>query len=298
MQTTAAQIITGNTLTGNAGSAPAAEPVIKNWDLAYSNVQHVVDSARYIPLRLQQSQDFRSKMQAQNRFIADVRYGPAERNVLDIVMPEGQPRGLVVFVHGGYWLRFDKNYSTYLAEGAVAHGFAVAIPSYSLCPQVKIGEITAEIGMAIVQAASMVQGPIHLAGHSAGGHLVARMGTTSTPLNRSLQQRLRKIVPISALADLRPLLNTQMNKDFRLDLEQARLESPALLEPLAGIDVTAWVGAAELPEFIRQNQALANLWSGFNCRIDQVEEPDRHHMNIVDGLMQADHPLTHRLLCL
>lgn len=275
-----------------------AEPAIKDWDRAYSNVMHVADSASYAPLRLKQSQALRDEMLAQNRFIADVRYGSGERNLLDIVMPEGQPRGLVVFVHGGYWLRFDKSYSSYLARGAVAHGFAVAIPSYTLCPQVRISEITEEIGMAIVQAASMVAGPLHLAGHSAGGHLVARMGTTTTPLSRALQQRLRKIVPISALTDLRPLLNTKMNDDFRLDLEQARHESPALLEPLAGIDVTAWVGAAELPEFIRQNQALANLWSGFNCCIDQVEEPDRHHMNIVDGLAEADHSLTHRLLCL
>lgn len=276
----------------------AYSPDIQNWDQAYSNVQHVADSARFPPLRLQQSHVLRDQMQAQGRFIGDVRYGSRERNVLDIVMPVGKPRGLVVFVHGGYWLRFDKSYSTYLAQGAVNRGFAVAIPSYTLCPQARIGEITAEIGMAIVQAASMVGGPIHLAGHSAGGHLVARMATTTTPLNRSLQQRLRKIVPISALNDLRPLLNTKMNDDFRLDMEQARLESPVLLEPLTGIDVTAWVGAAELPEFIRQNQALANLWSGFNCRIDQVEEPDKHHMNIVDGLCEAEHPLTRRLLCL
>ncbi len=281
-------------------TAPAEpdSPANKDWDLAYSNVLHVPNSAQFPPQWQQKSQSFREQMQAQNRLIADVRYGSEERNLLDIVMPQGQPRGLVVFVHGGYWVRFDKSYFTYLAAGAVAHGFAVAIPSYTLCPQAKIGEITAEIGMAIVQAASMVAGPLHLTGHSAGGHLVARMGTVTTPLSRSLQQRLRKIVPISALSDLRPLLNLKMNDDFRLDLEQARKESPALLEPLSGIDVTAWVGAAELPEFIRQNQALANLWSGFDLSIDEVAEPNKHHMNIIDGLADADHVLTRRLLCL
>ncbi len=270
----------------------------RNWEQAYSNVKHVVDSASYPPLWHQKSSRFREELQAQNRLTADVRYGSAERNLLDLVLPQDQPRGLMVFVHGGYWLRFDKSYFTHLAQGAVAHGFAVAIPSYTLCPQAGIPQITSEIAMAIIQAASMVEGPLHLAGHSAGGHLVARMATTTTPLNRSLQQRLRKIVPISAVTDLRPLLNLEMNKDFRLDLEQARLESPVLQEPLAGTDITTWVGAEELPEFVRQSQALANLWSGFDIRIDQVEEPDRHHMNILDGLEQADHPLTRKLLCL
>lgn len=270
----------------------------RNWEQAYSNVKHVVDSASYPPLWHQKSSRFREELQAQNRFTADVRYGSAERNLLDLILPQAQPRGLMVFVHGGYWLRFDKSYFTHLAQGAAAHGFAVAIPSYTLCPQASIPQITSEIAMAIIQAASMVEGPLHLAGHSAGGHLVARMATTTTPLNRSLQQRLRKIVPISAVTDLRPLLNLEMNKDFRLDLEQARLESPVLQEPLAGADITTWVGADELPEFVRQSQALANLWSGFDVRIDQVEEPDRHHMNILDGLEQADHPLTRKLLCL
>jgi acetyl esterase/lipase len=284
-----------------------AEPVLQNkteklpvrdWDKAYSNVMHVANSASYAPLWQQKSQAYREQLQAQNRLIADVRYGAAERNLLDIVLPQGQPRGLAVFVHGGYWLRFDKSCFTHLAQGVVAHGFAMAIPSYTLCPQARIDEITIETGLAITQAASMIAGPLHLTGHSAGGHLVARMATTTTPLNRSLQQRLRKIVPVSALADLRPLLHLTMNKDFKLNLEQARLESPALLEPLTGSDITAWVGAAELPEFIRQNRALANLWSGFDIAVDQVEEPDRHHMNIIDGLAESDHPLTRRLLCL
>lgn len=232
------------------------------------------------------------------RFKADLRYGPRERNVLDIIMPISQPRGLVVYVHGGYWLRFDKSYSTYLAKGAIESGYAVAIPSYTLCPRVQIHEITIEISQTIAFAASLIEGTIHLAGHSAGGHLVTRMGTTSTPLDTGLRKRLRKIVPISAINDLRPLLYTKMNDHFKLDIEQARSESPVLLEPLDGINVTAWVGAAELPEFVRQNRALANLWSGFNCSIDQVEEPEKHHMNIIDGLAEADHPLTRTLLCL
>ena len=63
------------------------------------------------------------------------------------------------------------------------------------------------------------------------------------------------------------------------------LESPALLEPQEGIDVTAWVGAAERPEFVRQNSLLANIWSGFDCRIDAVKELGKHHANIIDGLI-------------
>ncbi|MBP0645243.1 hypothetical protein J8J17_25980, partial [Mycobacterium tuberculosis] len=80
----------------------------------------------------------------------------------------------------------------------------------------------------------------------------------------------RKTVPISALGDLRPLMKTRMNETFHLDAVEARLESPALLEPQEGIDVTAWVGGAERPEFVRQSTLLANIWSGFECHADVV----------------------------
>ena len=50
-----------------------------------------------------------------------------------------------------------------------------------------------------------------------------------------------------------------MNNTLHLDAVEARLESPALLEPQEGIDVTAWVGAAERPEF-RAAECLARQY--------------------------------------
>ncbi|MDH5797440.1 MAG: alpha/beta hydrolase, partial [Paracoccaceae bacterium] len=96
-------------------------------------------------------------------------YGPAERQALDLFLPAGKPEGLVVFVHGGYWIRFDRSYSSHLARGAQQRGWAVAIPSYTLAPQARISEITSEIACALTHAAGLVAGPIVVTGHSAGG---------------------------------------------------------------------------------------------------------------------------------
>ncbi|MGH6762006.1 MAG: alpha/beta hydrolase [Phyllobacterium sp.] len=269
-----------------------------DWDQAYSNVDHVANSADYPPKWQAVSHEFRSGMAASERLYGDISYGPNARNVLDLFLPEAQPRGLVVFVHGGYWLRLDKSFSSFLAAGPLAHGFAVAVPSYVLCPEARVAEITVQTGAAIARAAGMVAGPIHLAGHSVGGHLVARMASSTSPLPPQIRSRLRKILPISCLSDLRPLLRTAMNERLRLDLSEARAESPALLEPLDDMDITAWVGAAELPEFIRQNALLANAWHGFDCMIDSMEEPGKNHFTVLEGLAEPDHPLTRRLLCI
>ena len=267
-----------------------------DWDQAYSNVNHVANSADYPPKWQAASHEFRSRMITDGRLTCDITYGPHERNRFDLFLPEAPPLGLVVLVHGGYWLRFDRSLFSVFAMGALEHGFAVAVPSYVLCPEVRIDAITQQVGQAIDAASRMVEGPLHLVGHSAGGQLVARMVTSTSPLDPATIRRIRKVVPVSCVSDLRPLLRTVMNRELQLDLDQARAESPALLEPLEGIDVTAWVGAAELPEFVRQSALLANVWSGFPGRFDYVEEADRHHMNIVDGLMEAGHPLTKTLL--
>ena len=56
------------------------------------------------------------------------------------------------------------------------------------------------------------------------------------------------------------------------------------------------MGAAERSEFLRQNALLANIWKGLGAETDCVEESDRHHFNILDGLADPHHPLTEALL--
>jgi hypothetical protein len=42
-------------------------------------------------------------------------HAPAER--FDLFVPDGKARGLIVFVHGGYWQWMDKSAFSHLAEG-------------------------------------------------------------------------------------------------------------------------------------------------------------------------------------
>jgi len=202
----------------------------------------------------------------------------------------------VVFVHGGYWLQLDKSYWSHLAAGSVAAGYAVAIPSYTLCPENRIGGIGKEIAAAITAAAEMVDGPIILTGHSAGGQLVARMMTTTSPLGEAVIKRIRHVLAISGVHDLRPIMRRKMNEELRIDDVEARAESPTLLEPVDTIRLTCWVGGAERAEFVRQNALLANIWTGLGAATATVVEPDKHHYSILDGLLDADHPLMRTLL--
>ncbi|MBB4630409.1 alpha/beta hydrolase [Sphingosinicella soli] len=268
--------------------------MITDWDDAYANAAYIADGERWPDAWVAPAQRWRETCGA--RALLDLSYGDAPRNRFDLFLPEGAPRGLVVFIHGGYWLALDKSYWSHLSRGPLERGFAVAMPSYTLCPEARIGGIVREVAAAIAAAAARVEGPIFITGHSAGGHLAARMAALPSPLSPEIAARIAHVVPISALADLRPLMRTEMNETLRIDDAEAAAESPALLAPLPGARVTCWVGADERPEFRRQSALLANVWTGLGIATALVEEPGRHHFDVIDGLEDPDHPLTRTLL--
>ena len=259
-------------------------------DDAYANGPYIKGAKHYPDRWLTKATDWASAQRDAGRAHLDLAYGDGKRERFDIFLPEGEAEGLMVFVHGGYWMKFDKSSWSHLARGATARGWAVAIPSYDLCPEVRIRDITRQVASAINTAAGLVRGPLVLTGHSAGGHLVARMLQPGL-LQDSLSLRLRKVVPISPLADLRPLMQTSMNETLRLDAEEAEAESPALMEERYDVPVTVWVGGEERPVFLDQARWLA---AAFNC--ERFVDEGRHHFDVIDALEEPDSNLTRGLL--
>ena len=151
-----------------------------DWDAAYSNVDAVADAARFPPRYAAQAQAFRESLGP--RFRAGIAYGEAARERFDLALPEGTPKGLAMFIHGGYWRRFSKDDFSHMAASAVEHGWAVAVPSYTLCPEGTVPGITRQMRAALIRAAEEIPGPIRIAGHSAGGHLATRLACTDVDL--------------------------------------------------------------------------------------------------------------------
>ena len=134
---------------------------MRDWDDAYANSAHIPGSDKMPAQWAERAAVYRAGLK---NFRPDIVYGAGERQRLDLILPDGDSNGLVVFVHGGYWMRFDKSTWTDLAEGARRHGWSVALPSYTLTPAARISDITAEIAAAIAKAASLVSGPKRLPG--------------------------------------------------------------------------------------------------------------------------------------
>jgi acetyl esterase/lipase len=269
---------------------------IQDWDDAYTNGANIPGGDRWPDAWVGPAKAYREEREAAGRAKLGLSYGDRPRNRFDLFLPDAEPKGLVVFIHGGYWMRFDQSFWSHLAKGPVAQGYAVAMPTYTLCPENHIAGIAAEVAAAVEKIAGMVGGPIHLTGHSAGGHLATRLVGIDAHLSNVIRGRIRNVVSISGLHDLRPLMRTAMNETLRIDHDEAVAESPVFLEPLEHVRVTCWVGGGERSEFIRQSKLLANAWIGVGGATAGVVEPDRHHFNIIDGLTDPQHPLTRILL--
>lgn len=261
---------------------------MRDWDDAFANMAHIPGSEALPEAWAASAAAYR----ASGVRVEEHAYGPHPRERLDIVWPEATPRGLAVFVHGGYWTQTDKSFWTDLAQGARARGWAVCLPQYALAPEVRLAEITRQVARAITFAADLVAGPIRIAGHSAGGHLVSRMTCADTPLAPDVMTRLQRTLSISGLHDLRPLMHTRMNAALRLDEAEACRESPALHRPHPATDLTVWVGGGERPEFLRQARLLAIMWEGLDARVRAVVDGAEDHFSVLAGLRSADSPIT------
>ncbi|MDZ7905711.1 MAG: alpha/beta hydrolase [Cypionkella sp.] len=244
-------------------------------DRAYANGDFIDGAADFPPRWAAKAAMFRAQLGPRARL--DLPFGSGERLRLDLFLPETSPRGLMMFIHGGYWLAFGRRDWSHLAAGALARGYACAMPSYTLAPQARIAQITAEMEEALNAAAHLVAGPITVTGHSAGGHLAARLANAG--MGGDAGARIATCVPISPVAELAPLMDTTMNTDLRLDAPECARESPARLPLRAGINAHIWVGAQERPAFVWQARTLSEEWA---C--PWTPAPLRHHFDVIDDL--------------
>lgn len=264
-----------------------------NWDDAFANLPHIPNSDTLLADTAADAAAYRA---SGVRMEIGKPYGDDPREVLDLIWPDGSPRGLVIFIHGGYWRATDPSFWTHYAEGARANGWAVCLAGYTLAPDFTISQITQQVGQAIMAAAEHAPGPICLAGHSAGGHLISRMCCEDSPVDDTIWMRVQHCLSISGLHDLRPLLLTEMNEDLELSPEEAEAESPVLHAPRRGTRYTSWVGGGERPEFLRQAEMLPLIWKGLSVPTRHVVDGDHHHFSVLDGLRDPDSPITQALI--
>jgi arylformamidase len=236
-------------------------------DSLYNNRAAVPDFQDYLDRWTEKSEITRRSMN--DRLEMDVPYGDDIMETMDVFLPSGESKALMMFIHGGYWRSLDKAQHAFIAAPYVDAGVAVASINYSLCPAVSMEHIVRQViaaGVFLYRNASDFDIPrkrIYVAGHSAGGHLTAMALACLWPqVAPGLPQKLfQGGLSISGLYDLRVLTRVpSINDDLCMSADSARMLSPALMTPATGTPLSIAVGGQEIGGFKDQHRIIAQAW--------------------------------------
>jgi acetyl esterase/lipase len=248
-------------------------------DAAYDNNAAVKNSAALIAERNQASEMLRA---SRNSFL-DVPYGDRERTKTDLYPAVDKTAPCLVFLHGGYWQRNSRDVFAMLVEGVAAHGWSVAIPGYSLAPDVSLTDIATEISQSLDWLAQNgesygISGPIVLSGWSAGAHLVAMaLG----------HPRVAAGLAISGVYDLGPIRDTGLNNALKLTSAEVTALSPLRL-PAVHKRLDIAYGTAELPALVFDSIKLHEMRAAANASGKLLPIEGADHFSILAELRRPD----------
>ena len=220
----------------------------------------------------------------------EIAYGPGPREVLDL-FEAGPDAPIAVFLHGGYWQALDKSWFSGIAPALLAHGVSLAIPSYDLCPDVRLGVILRQVRAAVDAVRERSGARPVVFGHSAGGHMAACMLS---------EGRASAAVAISGVFDLAPLIPTSLNTALDLEAREAAALSPVHWpvpngSTPGGTVLDCLVGAEESPEFLRQSRMMADHWGGRGVETRYEALPGLNHFTVLDPLFDAESRVVARI---
>jgi acetyl esterase/lipase len=222
----------------------------------------------------------------------DLAYGPRERTRWDLYPASDTNAPCFVHIHGGYWQRGSREAFACLAEGVLAHGWAAALPGYTLAPEANLTQIVSEIRAALDWLAANRQqhgiaGSVILTGWSAGGHLTAMLA--DHPVVAAAHA-------ISGVYDLGHLRDSpHVNDAMKFTDEEVRALSPMRLKPASKrFDIS--YGSAELPHMVATSRDYHAYRASLHLPGDLIPVPSANHMTVLDEFRKPDGLLTRAVL--
>ena len=239
----------------------------------------------------------------------DVAYGRGDKEKLDIFpcATSSKAAPVLIFIHGGYWRSLDKVDQSFLAPAFTKEGSCVVIPNYSLCPAVTVSDIVLQLVKAVAWVYKNIDQyggdpkRIIVAGHSAGGHLVAMLlSCLWSKFDKTLPNDVVKnALSISGLFEMEtPMHSPYLQDSLHLTVAEVKRISPAWMPAPKQGRLYSVVGGDESPEFLRHNQLIQDAWGKSTVPVCE-QLPGLNHFTVLESLCQTEsrlHQLAQELL--
>lgn len=265
-------------------------------NLQYNTRFHVPEFETYIEKWETLSRLTEKKFQ----FIKDISYGEMPRECLDI-FPSAVPGAkTLIFIHGGYWQRFDKSMFYFVADAFGKYGVTTVLINYPIAPAAKMDDIVASCKKAVIWLqANLIKyngdpNQLFIAGHSAGAHLAAML--MATQKQHDGLNTIKGVCAISGLFNLIPIQLSNINDVLQMDKEMAAKNSPSFLEVPDSGNLLVAVGDDETAEFKDQSRELYDNWRIKINTIEMLQLAGLNHFSIVDSISDLN-SLLHKSMC-
>jgi acetyl esterase/lipase len=268
---------------------------------------HVIDPPKtallYAPL--QQKEPYQGV-----RTERDLKYGTADRNLLDVFMPEtaSSPRPVLIFVHGGGFVAGNKRtgdspfYDNVMLLAA-KNGFVGVNTTYRLAPQSPWPAAAEDLGAAIQWVSDNIASRggdpsrVFLMGHSAGAVHVATY-VSHPEFQKVKGGGLAGAILVSGIYDLNGEAAGDPEKAY-FGTDTSLYAARSSLPGLQAAKLPLMIAAAELdpPRFIQQFELLKQA----ACKAAQgcpraIMLPQHSHMSEVYAINTPDSRLTDAIL--
>ena len=232
----------------------------------------------------------------------DVRYGPGEKETLDIFPAVDPDAPVHLFIHGGYWRAMDKSNYSFIADAFHPAGAVTVLVNYDLCPTVTLDTIVAQTMRSIAWTFRNIAeyggdpNRLYVSGNSAGGHLTAMALAHDWEAEGLPGDIIKGAIPVTGVFDCEPVPDITVNELVRLDRETARRLSPLRNPPRRALPVLVAVGGAEPRLWIGMSKDYAALCREHGLECEYMELPGHDHFDVARAVGDAESPLARAML--
>ena len=220
---------------------------------------------------------------------ANVAYGSAPDETVDIFLAAKSPAPVQVFVHGGAWKNFTKDDYSFPADAYVPAGIHTVVLNFSNVPAVRLPEMADQVRRGIEwtyrNAASFGGDPerLYLSAHSSGAHLAA--------LALEKDRYVKAATLVSGPYYLEPVVLSARSSYVKLSPEEVLALSPGLHAERMTCPVIVGYAEGDTDEFRRQSREFAAALRKCGRLQREVCYPGVNHFELMEKYGDPEHAL-------
>ena len=229
---------------------------------------------------------------------ADIAYGPAPRQRLDVYRPLRSPPTpaangpLVVYFYGGTWSSGNRASYRFVGEALASRGAVVVIPDYGLSPAFKYPVFVRDSALAVKWALENAERlgahprQVYVMGHSSGAYNAAMVALDARWLGEvgASPHQLAGWIGLAGPYDFLPIENPQAQVAFGWPVTAPDSQPMAHASAASPPALLIAVSADKLVNPVRNTQQLATRLRAAGVQVQTREFDNLGHMTLIGAV--------------